>query len=121
MNIKKIAHSTSIFIIKRLIEIFGIIVVFLGVLLFFALITYSPSDPNFIFSENTEIKNILGFQGSYTSDIFFQSIGLISLLIPLTLILVGLNIFRQKVFFLFIESLFFIITYSLIGSFFICS
>ena len=118
MNIKKIAHSTSIFIIKRLIEIFGIIVVFLGVLLFFALITYSPSDPNFIFSENTEIKNILGFQGSYTSDIFFQSIGLISLLIPLTLILVGLNIFRQKVFFLFIESLFFIITYSLIGSFF---
>ncbi len=118
MNIKKIAHSTSIFIVKRLIEIFGIIVVFLGVLLFFALITYSPSDPNFIFSENTEIKNILGFQGSYTSDIFFQSVGLISLLIPLTLILVGLNIFRQKVFFLFIESLFFIITYSLIGSFF---
>ena len=96
MNIKEIANSISIFLFKRLIEIFGIIVFLLGILLFIALISYSPTDPNFIYAENTEIKNILGFQGSYTSDIFFQSIGLISLLIPFTFVLTGINIFRQK-------------------------
>ena len=98
MNIKKIANSISIFLIKRLIEIFGILVFFLGILLFVSLITYSPSDPNFIFQENVKIENFLGFQGSYTSDIFFQSIGLIALLIPLTLIFTGINIFSKTKF-----------------------
>ena len=73
MNIKKIINSLSSFIINRLIEITGILLTLIGVLLFVALITYSPSDPNFIFPENTEIKNYLGFQGSYISDIFLQS------------------------------------------------
>ena len=48
----------------------GISVIILGILLFVSLISYSPNDPNFIFPENTEINNILGFQGSYVSDIF---------------------------------------------------
>ena len=34
--------------------------------------TYSPNDPNFIFPEETEIKNLLGFHGSYTADFFFN-------------------------------------------------
>ena len=46
------------------------------------------------FPENTEIKKLLGFQGSYISDLFFQSIGLISYLIPLTLIFTGINILK---------------------------
>ena len=55
-NIKKIKFNIN-FTIKRLIEIFGIIIICVGILLFFALISYSPTDPNFIFPENTEIKN----------------------------------------------------------------
>ena len=78
MNIKKLGNSILIFITKRLIEISGIIITILGVFLFLALISHSPEDPNFIFPENLEIKNFLGFQGSYTSDLFFQSVGLIS-------------------------------------------
>ena len=72
MNIKKIARNTLQFIIQRLIEIIGVTVVLIGTLLFIALISYSPNDPNFIFPENTEIQNFLGFQGSYISDLFFQ-------------------------------------------------
>ena len=72
MNIKKIADSVLNFTIKRLIEIIGIFIFILGILLFLGLITYSPSDPNFIFPENKEIKNLLGFQGSYISDLFFS-------------------------------------------------
>ena len=56
MNIKKLTNSVAIFIINRLIEIFGLIISILGILLLISLISYSPSDPNFIFPENTEIK-----------------------------------------------------------------
>ena len=118
MDIKKIGNSILIFITKRLIEILGIIVTILGILLFLALISYSPEDPNFIFPENLEIKNFLGFKGSYTSDLFLQSVGLIAFLIPITFTLSGINIFRKKEIFLFLENLFFIIIYSGIGSLF---
>ena len=76
MDIKKTANLLLNFAINRLAEIFGVLVSLAGVLLFLALVTYSPNDPNFIFPENTKIKNILGFQGSFVSDLFFQSIGL---------------------------------------------
>ena len=72
MNIKKIASNTLQFIINRLIEIIGVCISLIGALLLIALISYSPGDPNFIFPENTKIQNILGFHGSYISDLFFQ-------------------------------------------------
>ena len=118
MNIKNIANFILIFTINRLIEIFGIVISLIGLILFIALISYSPSDPNFIFPDNTTIKNFLGFQGSYTSDLFFQSVGLISFLIPVSLIFTGVNIFKKKEIFLLIENTFFIIIYSIVGSLF---
>ena len=116
MNIKKIANTALEFTIKRLIEILGILIVLTGILLFIALISYSPEDPNFIFPENTNIKNMLGFQGSYVSDLFFQSIGFVSFLIPITFFFTGINIFRTKNLFIFIENTFFIILYLIFGS-----
>ena len=118
MDIKKTANLLLNFTLKRLAEIFGIFIFVAGVLLFVALLTYSPEDPNFIFPDNTEIKNILGFQGSFVSDLFFQSVGLISYLISLTFILTGINIVRFKEFFLLIENIFFTIIYSVFGTFF---
>ena len=118
MDLKKIINSVLIFIIKRLIEITGFLILSAGLLLFIALITYSPSDPNFIFPENTKINNILGFQGSYTSDLFFQSMGLISFLVPFTLIFTGISVFKKKEFLIIIENIFYIIPYSLFGSLF---
>ena len=96
MDIKKIINSISSFIINRLLEITGIILSSIGILLLIALITYSPSDPNFIFPENTKIENLLGFQGSYISDLFFQSLGLISFLIPITFIFFRYQYFYKK-------------------------
>ena len=118
MDIKKIANSVTIFIVKRLIEIYGIFISIFGVLLLLSFVSYSPDDPNFIFPKDTEIQNFLGFQGSYTSDLFFQSIGLIAFLIPLTFLLSGISIFRKKEIFLFIENLFYVILYCLFGSLF---
>ena len=118
MDIKKLANTVLIFTIKRLIEIFGIIISFIGILLFISLISYSPDDPNFIFSENTEIKNLLGIQGSYISDFFFQAVGSIAYLIPITYFFSGINIFKKKEIFLILENTFFIVMYLMIGSLF---
>ena len=49
MDIKNLANSITIFTIKRLIEITGLIISTLGILLFISLISYSSTDPNFIF------------------------------------------------------------------------
>ena len=118
MNIKKTANLLFNFAIKRLAEIFGIIIFLVGAMLLVALITYSPNDPNFIFPENTKIENSMGFYGSFISDLLFQSVGLIAYLIPFTLTLTGINIFKTKDFFLFVENNFFIILYLLFGSLF---
>ncbi len=119
MDIKKTANLLLNFAIKRLAEIFGILIFATGTLLLIALITYSPEDPNFVFPENKEIKNLLGFQGSFISDLFFQSVGLISYLISFSLILTGINIFRFKEFFLLIENVFFITVYCIFGTLFL--
>jgi S-DNA-T family DNA segregation ATPase FtsK/SpoIIIE len=101
-----------------LIEILAVGILVIGLLLLVALIFYSPNDPNFIFSEGTKIKNLLGFQGSYISDLFFQSIGLASYLIPITFIFTGINIFKSKELFLVINNIFFSVLYSIFGSLF---
>ena len=116
MDIKKLANSVLNFTIRRLIEITGTVVSIIGILFFVSLISYSPEDPNFIFSENTKINNFLGYQGSYISDLFLQSIGVISYLIPLTFLVTGINIFKRKNIFLILENTFFIVVYSIIGS-----
>ena len=87
-------------------------------MLFLALITYSPNDPNFVFPENTKIENLMGYRGSFISDLFFQSVGLIAYLIPITFMFTGINIIRSKEFFLFIENNFFTILYLIFGTLF---
>ena len=119
MDIKKTANLLLNFTLKRLAEISGVIIFSAGILLFIALFSYSPEDPNFIFPKDTKIKNLLGFQGSFISDLFFQSFGFIAYLISFTYIITGINIFRLKEFFLIIENTFITILYTIIGSLFL--
>ena len=118
MKLKIIANNAINFSINRAIEIVGMGILIAGTLLLASLVSYSPEDPNFIFPDNTEIKNILGFRGSFTADIFFQSFGVIALLIPFSLIVSGVNIIINKKIFLVIENIFYTILYSLFGSLF---
>ena len=118
MNIKDLSNKTFDFTIKRVAEIIGIFLVCIAVLFFLSLVSYSPEDPNFIFTENTEIKNILGFKGSYISDLFFQSIGLIAFLISLTIFFTGVNLIINKKSLIIIENFFYSIIYTIFGSLF---
>ncbi|MDC0922311.1 DNA translocase FtsK [Candidatus Pelagibacter sp.] len=119
MNIKKTASLLLNFAIKRLAEILGIVIFLSGLALLVSLVTFSPDDPNFIFPENTQIKNLLGFQGSFIADLFFQSIGLVSYLVSFTILITGVNIFTSKDFFLIIENIFFSILYSITATLFL--
>ena len=118
MNINNLLNKTFDFVVKRISELVGLLLVILSILLFISLISYSPEDPNFIFSDNTEIKNILGYRGSYTSDLFFQSIGLISIFVSITIFFTGINVFRTKRFLLIIENIFYTVLYTVLGSLF---
>ena len=119
MDIKKITNSILVFTGRRLVEIIGVVFCLTGITLFLALISYSPEDPNFIFPQNTEIKNLVGFRGSYTSDLFFQSVGLVAYLVPFTLVFTGFFIFKRKEIYLIIQNFLNIILYSLVGSLFL--
>jgi len=106
------------FCIKRIAELIGISLITISILLLISMMSYSPEDPNFIFPENTIIKNLMGSKGSYISDLFFQSFGLISILIPITYFFTGINILISKTFLIIIENTFFIILYIFIGCLF---
>ena len=112
MNIKNFAQKIIDFAIKRIAELSGISLIAISILLFISLISYSPDDPNFIFPENTEIKNVLGFKGSFVADIFFQSIGLMSILVSATIFFTGINLIRSKKFIIIIENFFHLVLYT---------
>ena len=118
MNIKKTANLLINFTTKRLAEIFGILIFFGGIFYFLHYLHIHLKIQILFFQKIQKLKNIFGFQGSFISDLFFQSIGLIAYLISLTLIITGINIFRTKEFFLIIENIFFSIFIFILGSFF---
>ena len=118
MEIKKLANNVLNFSIKRIIEVIGICIVIAGILLLTSLVSFSPNDPNFIFPDNTEIKNLLGFRGSFTADLFLQSFGTIAFLIPFSFISTGINIILNNRAILIIESFFYTILYLIFGSLF---
>ena len=119
MNIKDLSKKSLDFTIKRVAEIIGLFLICVSVLFFIALLSYSPEDPNFIFTNNNDIKNILGFQGSYISDFFFQSIGLISFLISFTIFFTGINLIKNKNYLIIIENIFYLTLYSILGTIFL--
>ncbi len=118
MDIKKIANLFINFTVNRLAEIFGLLIIFAGILLLISLLTYSPEDPNFIFPKETSINNLLGYKGSFVSDLFLQSVGLTAYLISITLILCGINMIIVKQFLLILENIFYSILYCAFGSLF---
>ena len=106
----------SSFINKRIIEIIGLLTVLLSFFLLLSLSTYSPEDPNFIFSENTKIHNLFGFYGSVISDLILQSFGIISFLFCVTIFLTGILIIRYKKLKNILSNLFYSIIYIFSGS-----
>ena len=118
MNFKSLINKCLEFLVNRLVELSAIILIFTSLLLFVSLLSYSPEDPNFIFPDNSEIKNLLGYRGSFIADFFYQSIGLISLLLCFTFFFTGIVIFNKKIISSIFANLFYSMIYILLGSIF---
>ncbi len=118
MEFASFLTKTKVFLLKRIAEFFGFIIVIFSILLITSILSYSPNDPNFIINDTDKIANWLGYRGSVISDFMFQSIGLVAYLVPLTLFFSGLNIVIHKKNIVLIDNLFFCIFYILIGSLF---
>ena len=119
MNLSNLSKKILEFTLNRVIDIIGILVIIVSIFLLLSLISYSPDDPNFIFPENTNINNLFGFYGSYTSDIFFQSFGLISFLFSISIFFNGISIIRNKNFSNLLRNFFYSIIYIVFGSAFL--
>lgn len=105
------------FIKNRLIELLGVLLALISIFLLASIVSYSPSDPNFIYTpENTEIKNIGGFYGSVISDFLLQSLGLISIFLVFNFFYWGIKLTTQKIISNFISKIFFIFTYIVFGT-----
>ena len=108
------------FVKNRLIELFGTLLILAGIFTFVSLISYSPGDPNFIYTpDQGKIKNIGGFYGSVISDFLLQSIGLISFLIIINIFYWGSKFIFQKKIINFIPKIFFTLIYIIFGTTFI--
>ena len=113
----EIFHKLTVFLKKKVLEILGLGLVVLSILLFFALASYSPEDPNFLYlPQKTEITNLLGFYGSVVADFILQSFGLIFFLFLINILWWGIMIFKTQNFKNFISQLFFSIIYIVAGS-----
>lgn len=105
------------FIKNRLIEFLGVVLIFVSILLLASIVSYSPSDPNFIYEpEKTEIKNIMGFYGSVISDFLLQSLGLISFFLFFNFFCWGIKLTSEKIISNFITKIFFTLTYVVFGT-----
>jgi len=105
------------FIKNRLIEFSGIVLIVISIFILASIVSYSPSDPNFIYeSEKTEINNIMGFYGSVTSDFLLQSLGLISIFLFLNFFYWGVKLASEKIIKNFIIKIFFTLTYIVFGT-----
>ena len=116
MKFANFLSKIKVFLINRITELYGLIVILISILLSISLISYSPDDPNFIVNGAANINNILGLRGSIVSDFLFQSIGLISYLVPFTLIFSGVKILISKKQVILIDNLFCCILYITSGT-----
>jgi S-DNA-T family DNA segregation ATPase FtsK/SpoIIIE len=62
-------------LLLRVIELGGVLVIALASGVLLALLSYSPFDPSWNVSSNSEPRNWLGLAGAYTSDLILQSFG----------------------------------------------
>ena len=105
------------FVKNRLIELLGSLLILISIFLLVSIVSYSPSDPNFIYtSENTVIKNVGGFYGSVISDLLLQSLGLIAIFLVFNLFYWGIKLTTQKTISNFITKIFFMFTYMIFGT-----
>ena len=96
---------------NRLREFFSLIIAGIGLVFLFALLSYNFDDPSFRNATGLGPKNMIGFLGSYSSDILFTSLGLASFCLPIVFLSWSYRILiKGRVNFLFRRAIFLPVT-----------
>jgi DNA segregation ATPase FtsK/SpoIIIE, S-DNA-T family len=84
---------------RRLNELAGFLLFVSAVLLFLALVSYSPTDPSLNTAASTGSQspnNWIGLFGAMLSDLLLQSIGICVFLLPVAITLLGIRWFKSR-------------------------
>ena len=112
--------KANVFIKNRLIEFSGSLLVLISIFLIISTASYTPDDPNFIYSpENVKIKNLGGFYGSVIADFLLQSIGLVSFFVTITILSWGFSLIYYKKINNSLAKIFYTLVYIILGTTFI--
>ncbi len=85
------------FVYRRLIEIFGVVLIVAGVLLGTSILSYTPGDPSLNSSGGGVVGNLLGRPGAFSADLMLQGFGLAGLLPVVALIVWGWRVMCKRV------------------------
>ncbi|MBV9746673.1 MAG: DNA translocase FtsK [Acidobacteriia bacterium] len=68
---------------KRLNEVTGFLLLLVGLVILLSLVSYHVQDPSLDTASDARPRNLIGYPGSYLSDLFFQTLGAAAFLFPL--------------------------------------
>jgi S-DNA-T family DNA segregation ATPase FtsK/SpoIIIE len=74
---------------KRLNEVVGFLLLALGLVMLLSLVSYHTQDPSWDTAAESQPLNLIGYPGSYASDLLFQAFGATAFLFPLLLFLLA--------------------------------
>ena len=81
---------------KRLNEVIGFLLLALGLVVLLSLVSYHTQDPSWDTASESQPLNLVGYPGSYTSDLLFQAFGATAFLFPLLLFLLSWRWIRSE-------------------------
>ena len=85
---------------RRLNELIGFVLCVSGLLLFLALVSYSPLDPSFnsasVLTGSRAARNWVGLVGAYVSDMMLQAFGIGAFLLTVFPGMLGTRWFRSR-------------------------
>jgi S-DNA-T family DNA segregation ATPase FtsK/SpoIIIE len=81
---------------KRLNEVIGFLLLSLGLVMLLSLVSYHTQDPSWDTAAESQPLNLIGYPGSYASDLLFQAFGATAFLFPLLLFLLAWKWIRSE-------------------------
>ena len=81
---------------RRLNEIVGFLLLSLGLVMLLSLVSYHTQDPSFDTAAASRPLNLVGYLGSYLSDVFFQTFGAAAFVFPLLTFLLSWKWIRSE-------------------------
>src|ERR1700730_18073253 len=81
---------------KRLNEVTGFLLLSLGLVILLSLVSYHVQDPSWDTASDSRPLNLVGYPGSYFSDLLFQTFGAAAFLFPLLSFALGWKWIRSE-------------------------